>query len=518
MAAVNATAYDEVAYPSYVYPQTHPDRLSTLATLFGMNPAPVEACRVLELGCAAGGNIIPMAFDLSGGSFLGIDLAVTAIAQGQEMIRMLDMRNISLRQADLMTLSNDLGQFDYIIAHGLFSWVPDAVRDRILAICRAHLAPQGVAYISYNTYPGCRLREIARDIMRFHSKDTQKAAEKVGQSRAVIKWIAEAQTEANSYATFLCEMNARLGKRDDGSIYHDELADINIPLYFHQFAKHASEHGLQFLSEADFFEASPDSNFADEAMRKLDQLGEDNVLAREQYLDFLKGRSFRQTLLCHYEVPLSRRIGPERLNVLLIKSQAQPVSSTPNIESKSPEEFRAEHGATATTNQPLSKAAFFYLAQIYPRAISFEELVTQARMLTNSNETTIAEDTAMLADVMLKTYGVGVIELHTHEPAYSVEPSAFPVASPIARLQLKQSNVVTTLLHNSLRLEDELARQLLSLLDGTRDRSALIQELTRMIESGSKYASGEKEAMLEVLTTRLEEKLVELGKLGLLLA
>jgi methyltransferase-like protein/protein-L-isoaspartate O-methyltransferase len=518
MTSLDLTAYDEVAYPSYVYAQTHPDRLATIATILEMNPAPVEACRVLELGCGAGGNLVPMAFDLFGSSFVGCDLAGGPIAQGQQMIAALGLNNVSLKQLDLMAVSSELGQFDYIIAHGLFSWVPEVVRDRILAICRSHLAPQGVVYISYNTYPGCRLREIARDMMRFHSQDTQNPAEKVGQSRAVIKWIAEAQKQTNSYATFLNEINARLMKRDDGSIYHDELGDINFPRYFHQFAKHAGEHGLQFLSEADYFERSADSSFTEDAARQLDQLGEDDVLAREQYLDFLKGRSFRQTLLCHREVKLSRTIDPERLKGLLIKSQAKPVSTAPDIKSKSVEEFRTKSGAAATTDLPLSKAAFAYLSQIYPRAVSFDKLVTQVRRLIGANETTIAEDSATLAEVMLKTYEVGVVELHLHEPVYTVEPSTYPIASPIARLQIKQGDVVATLLHASLRLEDYLARQLLSLLDGTRDRRALVQELTGLIESNSKDTSAKKELAADALTTHLENKLVELGRLGLLLA
>jgi methyltransferase-like protein/cyclopropane fatty-acyl-phospholipid synthase-like methyltransferase len=518
MAAVDLTAYDEVAYPSYVYPQTHPDRLATIATLFGMNPPPVEACRVIELACGAGGNLIPMAFDLSGSTFLGIDLAGKAITEGQQTIDALGLKNISLQKIDLMAVSSDLGEFDYIIAHGLFSWVPRVVRDQILALCRKHLAPEGVAYISYNTYPGCRLREIARDIMRFHTKDAPAAAEKVGQGRAVIKWVVEAQQQTNSYATFLTEMNARLMKRDDGSIYHDELAEVNDPLYFHQFAEYASRHDLQFISEADYFEESADHSLSGEAARQLDQLGQENILAREQYLDFLKGRSFRQTLLCHREVKLSRPINPKSLKSLLIKSQAKPVSSAPDIKSRSAEEFRAKTGAAATTDQPLAKAAFLHLSRIYPRAISFDYLVTQARLLAGANETTVAEDSVTLAEVMLKTYEVGVVELHLHEPAYIIEPSTYPIASPIARLQIKSGNVVATLLHTSLRLEDPLAQKLLGLLDGTRDRAALVQELAVIIESTAKDTSAKKEPAADDLTTHLENKLAELGRLGLLLA
>jgi methyltransferase-like protein/ubiquinone/menaquinone biosynthesis C-methylase UbiE len=503
MQLTNSTPYDEVDYPSYVYAQTHPDRLATIATLHGMKPAPVDDCRVLELGCGAGGNLIPMAFDLRDSKFVGVDLAGSAIAQGREMIAALSLNNISLQQVDVTTFPSELGQFDYLIAHGLFSWVPEAVRERILAICRAHLAPHGVAYISYNTYPGCRLREITRDIMRFHTKDAQSPAEKVGQSRAVIKWIAEAQEQEKSYATFLAEANANLKKRDDGSLYHDDLADINVPFYFHEFAQQASQHGLQFLSEADHFERAADS-LKEEAVRQLEELGRENVVAREQYLDFLKGRSFRQTLLCHHEVALKYRVEPAILAQLLVRSGAQPVTSPPDLKESTVEEFRAKNGASATTDLPLAKAALFHLGRIYPRGIKLSDLLTEVRLLT---ETTASDDAETLAEITLRMYEVGVVELHTHEPAYVVAPSARPVSSPIAQYQLRSGNVVSTLVNESLRLEDDLARQLILLLDGKHDRDDLIQELTPMIDVEIK----------DELAAHLEEKLLELGKLGLLL-
>jgi cyclopropane fatty-acyl-phospholipid synthase-like methyltransferase len=518
MAIIDSTAYDNVAYPSYVYAQTHPDRLATIATIFGMSPAPIAACRVLELGCGAGGNLIPMAFALSGSEFVGIDLAGSAIAQGQRTIDALGLRNISLQKIDLMDVSSEVGKFDYIIAHGLFSWVPEVVRDRILALCRKHLAPEGVAYISYNAYPGCHLREIARDIMRFHSKDRKAAAEKVGQSRAVIKWVVEAQQQTNSYATFLKEMNARLEKRDDGSIFHDELAEVNEPLYFYQFAEAANEHGLQFLSEADYFEESTNTILSPEAAGQLDHLGQEDILAREQYLDFLKGRSFRQSLLCHSEVGVTRPISSEKLKGLLIKANVQSLSPAPDINSRSVEQFRTKNGAAAATDQPLSKAAFVHLGRIYPLAISIEELVDQARMLMAASATTIAEDISVLAEVLLKTYEVGVIELHVQEPAYTLEPTAFPIASPLARLQLREGPIVSTLLHGSLRLEDELARRLLLLLDGSRDRLALVEEITRIMNCSPGETLPGKGGEPESIATHLENKLIELGKLGLLLA
>ncbi len=157
--------YDEIRYPTYPHPQTHPDRLATLARLFGMSPAPVERCRVLELGAGDGGNLIPMAFLLPQSRFVGIDLAGETVARGCELAAGLELGNIRLLHLDLMEIPEDFGEFDYIIVHGLYSWVPEPVRNRILELARRHLAPHGVAFVSYNAYPGAHLRDMFRDIV-----------------------------------------------------------------------------------------------------------------------------------------------------------------------------------------------------------------------------------------------------------------------------------------------------------------------------------------------------------------
>jgi cyclopropane fatty-acyl-phospholipid synthase-like methyltransferase len=156
------TSYDIVPYPTGSQVQTHPDRLATIATLFGMSPKPVEECRVLELACGNGGNLIPMAYALPRSTFVGIDLAAGAIDAGRTVIRRLELRNITLLQQDLRTLPSDFGTFDYIIAHGVYAWVAPPVQDWILAVCRGHLAPQGVAFVSYNAFPGSHLRIMVR--------------------------------------------------------------------------------------------------------------------------------------------------------------------------------------------------------------------------------------------------------------------------------------------------------------------------------------------------------------------
>src|ERR1043165_5096540 len=123
-----------------------------------MHPAPPNHCRVLELGCASGGNLIPMSLSWPGSRFVGIDLSRRQIRDGQEMIREIGLNNVDLVCQSILDVPRELGTFDYILCHGVYSWVPPDVQNKILEICRDHLQAQGVAYVSYNTFPGWHAR------------------------------------------------------------------------------------------------------------------------------------------------------------------------------------------------------------------------------------------------------------------------------------------------------------------------------------------------------------------------
>lgn len=185
----NRYVYDEIPYPSYAFTQSHPDRLATVATLLGMVPPPVTRCRVLELGCASGGNLIPMAYALPESEFIGIDLSGREVAEGQALIKTLDLPNITLKHLNIMEVDASLGQFDYIIAHGIYSWVPEAVREKMLALCREQLAPNGVAYISYNIHPGWRFLGVVREMLLYHTHHLDDPQAQVTEARAFLEFL-----------------------------------------------------------------------------------------------------------------------------------------------------------------------------------------------------------------------------------------------------------------------------------------------------------------------------------------
>lgn len=294
------TDYDEVPYPGKFYPQSSPPRLATLATLFGLAPAPVDHCRVLELGCGDGGNLIPLAYALPGSQFLGIDLSSTAIATGRSKATELGIANLQLCAQNLLDFPTDAGAFDYILGHGIYSWIPKDARQQLFKICARHLSTNGVAYISYNALPGGYLRFYPRELMRFHTRAIDNPAVKTKEGRNILEFAIAAHPNATVERELL-KQELAANQMSDSFMYHDILSDVNEPVYFLDFLDQAAAHGLQFLAEAD-----PQSMCTirlPEPVRSQLQSLPDRRL-REQYLDFIYCRRFRQTVLCRTGQPL----------------------------------------------------------------------------------------------------------------------------------------------------------------------------------------------------------------------
>ena len=475
------SAYDQVPYPSLAHVQTHPDRLATIATLFGLQTAHVERCRVLELGCGDGTNLICMAYGLPQSEFFGIDSAGRAIAQGKQTINDLSLDNVRLQQLDLMELAANDVAFDYIIAHGVYSWVPDPVRDRILAICSECLSKNGVAYVSYNTYPGGHIRDMVREMMLFHVRGASDAGQKIGQGRALLKFLANSKKEPDLYTELLEKELEHAVEYSDGAFYHDDLNPLTRPIYFHQFVEQAAAHGLQFLGDAMFNEMQPEE-YEPAVMTALRELDND-ILAREQYLDFLKGRRFRRTLLCRREVSLDHKIQPGVIATFYAASEAQPTSPEPSVSSDDTEQFQTPKGASIRTNHPLAKTVLLHLSQQWPRSISFPDLLAAARRLAFS-EKDENESRVALCEILLRSFAAGLTELHVWAPPFVTDVSEHPIASPVARHQNRRTKRITTLRHTGLELNDALSRNLLELLDGTRDFAALVEALTAVVQAG----------------------------------
>lgn len=518
------TSYDQVIYPNYTYPQTHPRHLAGLGALLGLNTAHASKSRVLELGCGDGGNLIPMAFNLPGATFLGVDIASQLIIQGNQRIQGLGLTNIELRTADLGITGAELGEFDYIICHGIYSWVPDFVRQNILALCRACLAPEGVAYISYNAYPGFHLRAMSRTMLQFHTRSIDDAEEKVKQSRALLNWLASAQKPAqadsslSAYSKHLQEAKSLFAKRPSGAIFHDDFSTENTAFYFHEFAAAAAGAGLQYLTEAEFSDTQS-LQFAPEVQAALAQLGSDSVLAQEQYLDFLTGRNFRQTLLCHHNKTLNRPIPTAKMQDFYFAINVQPQQPSGDVNNSELMRFVHPELGAMSTNNVLAKSALSILGDQFPKAISFAQLIAQAQELLGEQAQVDETRRAELAEFLFVALSRGIAQIYTEAHNLPEVASEFPLASPIARQQAQTSPVITTLLHDTVSLDDPLSRSMLVLLDGSRSREALVEELrTHLKPPQDAQGQAEFESFKANLPELVETQLKRLIRLGLLLS
>lgn len=504
-----AQSYDETPYPALCHPYTHPGRLAVVAGLLGVAPAPPEACRVLELGCASGGNLVPMAFGLPDSTFVGVDVSPGQIAAADELAADLGARNVRFHVMDVMELTPELGVFDYVVAHGVYSWVPDEVKDRIMAICRQHLAPTGVAYVSYNVVPGWQPRAMLRELMLHHTRDIAEPRRRAAASRALIARLramipdGSASPLARALDVFT-EAHAGLfggyEPWEDSALLHDELAPVNDPVSFRQFAAHAARHGLQHLGDARF--PSPmDHGLSADALAELDDLAPDPV-DREHYLDHFAQTAFRRSLLCHADVEVQRTVRPEALADACIA--ARTTALEPSVA------------------DPVTAAALSVLAEVSPRAVHMPELAAEACAragMAAPDEATIAR---LAADLFaLVAHGDERIELRAWDPVLTPLPSPRPLISPIARRQVQTAPVITNLLHESVRL-DGFGRMLALRLDGRRTRADLLTELLAMLDTGRLTSTGPVDLPRDEIERQLAEDvdatLQRMARSGLLLA
>jgi methyltransferase-like protein len=469
------TIYDDVLYPSSPFAQTHPDRLATLAILFGMDPAPLPHCRVLEVGCGNGENLIPMAFQYPTAEFLGIDAAGMAIHAGNQEIATLGLANLRLQHRDIMDAAPDLGAFDYVIAHGFYSWVPEPVRDRLFAIVQASLAPQGVAFVSYNALPGGRLRQMFREMMVFHAGGASQLDPRIHAAREIVQWFMAYQTGLGESGLLPAQAESIM-ERQPEFLYHDELGEIYHPVYFQEFLAHAGRFGLQFLYEANYHDMQP-GKFPAALVAEVDRVTGGNRIRRDQYFDFLKCRMFRQTLLCHQNIALPEAPVAERVRLLYACSAAKPVSERPDLRPGVAEEFRGGHGSGVTAAHPFTKAVMQLLCQAWPETLSFPALLAAATQLTSEDA-----NPEGLAGILLATYAAGVIELHAGPAQCVAKVSRFPVASQLARSQARRGRLIATLRHTVIDAQDEKVRLLIDLLDGEHDFDALVRDIAPALQ------------------------------------
>jgi 2-polyprenyl-3-methyl-5-hydroxy-6-metoxy-1,4-benzoquinol methylase len=447
-------SYNDVAYTSHPNAALHPDHLATIGTLLGLDVAPLSTCRVLELACGDGVNLLPIAATLPNATFVGVDFAARAVARAQDMARDLELNNVRLLQRDLRDLPPDLGSFDYIIAHGLYSWIPANVRAHVLPLIAGHLAPKGVAYVSYNTLPGCHMRRVVWEMLKYHTRALSDMPAKVSAARALLELVATPVDKENATQQAMRAEIRDARANPDSALAHDDLSEPNDPVHFHEFMADAARAGLTFLAESSL-STMMGGGLAPQVRQALAPM---DRLAREQYLDFIYFRRFRESLLCHAGA-LSRFV-------------VQPPRAVGMHVSASLDMRRGAEGAAPERElDPEAADVKRLLLARWPGSVPVAELAEwrlRAPSVAASGEP--PRSTEML---VAELYVAGHVDLRTAPVAVATVAGERPEAFAAARWFSRERSVIPNLYHEALTHKDPVGRRLLALLDGTRTREQL---------------------------------------------
>lgn len=511
MSEWDAGSYDELHYPSYVHPQTHPRRLAAVARLMGHTPPDVDRCRVLEIGCSNGSNLLPMAAALPGSTFVGIDLAATRIAEGAARAAACGLKNVELKAESLTTVGSSLGDFDYIVVHGVYSWVPEEIREATLALISQRLTPNGVAFVSFNVFPGWASRMLAGGIMRYFTRGEPRPGARAALAKRVLGELTALERGGDAFweAGLKVERD-RLDRSPDAYLFHEYFGGDHRIFYFHEVAAAAARHGLTWMGEAGGL-----GGLCLGAVKAPDPalfpgFGIDGV-ETQQYLDFATNRFFRQSLFTRADRPRWVEPRPDALASTWVAAAARAERGGLDPRGAEPAAFQVE-GRRVSEGRPLMKAALLVLGAAWPASTGVEDLLERSRARLGVT----ASDNADRDRRALHTWLFqGILEGWVHldpSPVRAVRtPGPFPVASPLVRLQATEGEVVVNLRHEELTL-DPLSRQILPLLDATRDRD----QLEALV--GPLPASGPLGRALSPGRAGLEDLLGIFGEMALLLA
>ncbi len=493
--------YDTLPYPRLSYVHTSPDRLATVATLLGVEAPRLERCRVLEIGSAVGGNLIPMAMAMPESSFLGIDLSRIETEHAQAAVEQLGLTNIRFEQRDIAAFDDDLEPFDFIIAHGVYSWIPEVARHGLLETCAKRLSEHGIAYVSYNTYPGWYNLDPIRWIMQQATRGIADPLDRVQAALDAIQFSCDIAPEGHVLKTIVPSyLEMESGRLEFGPgqgvslILHDELSEVNDPCYLTDFVAEAAGFGLTYLADAylpsSFPNGIPDDVIAAISKRVTSAIG------FEQQLDILRNNTFRRSLLVREGAEVQRRLRPEPelLRRFFVRSRAKSETSV-EINDGKVASFSVPTGGRITTDHPLTKAVMTILASSEPESIAFDELARRAWTAVEGHEGEMAPDAELrlLGANLFRgyTFHSDLVDLRLTVPPVATAVSERPLANAYTRVLAGDGQVmVSNQYHERLQLHP-VQGLLLSLVDGTKDRAQLTAVLAETMERGDVEMKGE---------------------------
>ncbi|MFT3925145.1 MAG: class I SAM-dependent methyltransferase [Myxococcales bacterium] len=246
--------YDELPYRSLPVEWSAPERLALCSVLHGGPRVSLKSYRVLELGCGDGANLIALAYYRRHARFVGVDGSAGAIARARARCLELGLQNVHFEHADF----GELGQrfdlpFDFILAHGVFSWVSHETRDSLLSWCKRLLSRAGLLYLNYNTKPGWNVRGMVREFLLSQTAHASSLAERTRLAQEIAASMAGSMaTQSHPYMQLMANEYRFVCDAHPSYVAHEFLAEHNHAYWRSEFLELSRAAGFQHVADADF--------------------------------------------------------------------------------------------------------------------------------------------------------------------------------------------------------------------------------------------------------------------------
>ncbi|MEQ1662939.1 MAG: class I SAM-dependent methyltransferase [Thiobacillus sp.] len=457
-------SYDELPYDSLPLPETQPDFLAAMAKLHGFDAPDPSRARILELGCAQGGNLIPLAWRWPDAECVGVELSRVQAEAGAAFITRLGISNVRILHGDLAALPEGLGEFDYIIAHGVFSWVPPAVQQALLDVCRRHLSPQGLAYVSFNVTAGWQKLQPLRAALIERTSASLPAPERHAQAMGVLTAL---ETEWEDPQLF--KEIAYLKTAAPSYLFHEYLAEFNAPMRFAEFSAALDAHGLRYLGEAG---TRPARVELENTWGLLPETLFTRWMDAEGALDDALRTRFRRALMTRADAAPVQPAQPENLTQLAFYSDLASDEEL-DLTHLCEQFFVNPAGNRFSLALPAAKAAAMVLSASYPRALDYPDLLdTTVQLLREHGDAELDIETDFRA-VLFDLVSLQAVMPSVWQGTFTDEPGERPCAHALARRQACTPGwIVSGARHVAMDL-DRAGRCLLAALDGSRTEDKL---------------------------------------------
>jgi len=415
--------YDELPYRTTPIEWSAPERLVLASLLHGGPRIELDAgYRVLELGCADGANLLPMAWFRRHASFVGVDGAGSQIELARARAAALGLENLAYVHADLEAADAQLdGEFDFIIVHGVFSWIPMRVRDALLRLCARRLRPEGLFYFNFNAKPGWNIRGMVREFLIAQTAAIEGLRARAEAARDVCQRLVDAMSDdEHAYRRLMINELCLVRDGELSYVAHEYLAPDNHAYWRSEITELLAAHGLAHVVDADY----------DQPWTRMDErfdgwLRGEGVIGRtiEDTMDLLLYRQLCSPIVTHAPL-VCRPPAPAELSQLWIASRLVPRD---DATSSLPATFEHPSGLEVTVLDPGARDGLLRLEPLWPRALRVDEAFP--------GSTTVLDDLPLLQRS-------GLVTLRLREPE---DPG--PEVEALHRVEAEHGGYRTSALH-----------------------------------------------------------------------